>query len=68
MDLQDLTSRQLPLAIRYSDITPLGVIAKSCKKKFFPMNAGTFSPANSTIRIALSSATAFLDPDRKSVV
>lgn len=62
MDLQDLNTRQLPLSVRYSQITPLGVVASSKKRKFLPSNAGTFTQNNNTIRIPISSSTSFLDP------
>ena len=61
MDLQDMNSRVAPLAIKYSQMTPLGLAGSSKKVKFFPQNAGIFTKTNNIIRIPISSSSCFLD-------
>ena len=60
-EVLDLSSRVLPQAVRYSNLTPLAVVGKSSKKKFFPLTAGPFTPQNNTVKIELASSTGFLD-------
>ena len=60
-EVLDLSSRVLPQSVRYSNLTPLAVVGKSCRKKFYPSYSGPFNIQNNTIRIELNSATGFLD-------
>ena len=58
----DATERKLPGSIDYSDVLPLSVPASSSRRKFFPVNGGSFNAAGSNeIRIPISSTNALLD-------
>ena len=62
MDLRDLNAQTAPHHIRYSQVTPLGLTAKSKKVKYMPQNGnGPFTQNNNLCRIPVSSATAFED-------
>ena len=54
--------RKLPASIDYSAVLPMSVPAESRRRKFYPVNGGTFtSTGNSEIRIPISSTNALLD-------
>ena len=55
--------RKLPGSIDYSAVLPMSVPAMSRRRKFYPVNGGSFSSqGNSEIRIQISSQNALLDP------
>ena len=62
-DVEDASQgRQLPAKVRFSDMTPLGVIARPKKVRVVPSTGGEYNASKNTIDIILSSSTAFLDP------
>ena len=54
--------RKMPGSIDYSDVLPLSVPSQSRRRKFFPVNGGSFNAASTNeIRIPISSTNALLD-------
>ena len=54
--------RKLPSTIAFDDVLPLSVPAQARRRKFYPVNGGSFtSSGNSEIRIPISSTNALLD-------
>lgn len=54
--------RKMPSSIDYSDVLPLSVPAVSRRRKFFPVNGGSFSDTGTNeIRIPIHSTNALLD-------
>ena len=62
IDLQDLNARVIPLQCRFSNIVPLGLPARSTRKKFYASNAGIFTNINNNIiRIPISDSRGMID-------
>ena len=54
--------RKMPSSIDYADVLPMSVPAQSRRRKFFPVNGGSFNAVGTNeIRIPISSTNALLD-------
>ena len=55
--------RALPKSIDYSDVLPQSVPAVAKRKKFYPVNGATFTPAGTReIRVPIHSTNGMMDP------
>ena len=56
------TDRTIPSNLRFSNLTPMGLVSIAKKFIFRPTNQNTFSESNNVIQIPIASSTSVIDP------